>query len=138
MWAIYFNKSSHGAFDIESIIISIDWKNFIGSDLEFTVSILYVPEGLNLRNSHCYHFQWKLSKASMSFCFLSLCLLKLLNMIEQILFFNLSCALPINSDLTLIILFFIKSSGLILEINFCLYVSLFHRHTHHTQTMRQI
>ena len=45
-------------------------------------------------------------------------------MIEQILFFNLSCVLPVNSDLTLIILFFIKSFGLILEINFCLSVCL--------------
>ena len=92
---------------MESVIMSIDWKTFIGSDLEFTVHTV-CSRGLSLRNSHCYHFQWKLIKASMFFCFLSLCLLKLLNMIEQILFFNLLCALPINSDLTLIILFFDK------------------------------
>ena len=42
---------------MESVIMSIDWKTFIGSDLEFTVSIVHVPEGLSLRNSHCYHFQ---------------------------------------------------------------------------------
>lgn len=29
---------------MESVFMSIDWKTFIGSDLEFTVSILYVPE----------------------------------------------------------------------------------------------
>ena len=70
---------------MESVIMSIDWKTFIGSDLEFTVHTV-CSRGLSQRNSHCYHFQWKLSKAPMSFCFLSLCLLKLLNMIEQILF----------------------------------------------------
>lgn len=50
--------------------MSIDWKTFIGSDLEFTVHILYVPGGTKPEKLSWLPLSVKTQQNINEFCFL--------------------------------------------------------------------